>query len=53
MRRIKPYISVLSTIDTPVDFKPVAHANVESKASWHEPYEGIPVFEALPEGVIS
>lgn len=43
---------ILSTIDTPVDFRPVAHVNIESKASWHEPYEGIPKFEGLPEGVL-
>ena len=47
------YLSVaLSTVDTPVDFKPSAHANVESKASWHEPYEGIPVFQGIPNGVL-
>ena len=47
------YLSIaLSTIDTPVNFAPVAHVNIESKASWHEPYEGIPQFKSLPEGVL-
>lgn len=47
------YLSiVLSTVDTPVDFQPVAHVNIESKASWHEPYEGIPKFESLPENIM-
>ena len=47
------YLSIaLSTVDTPVDFQPVAHVNIESKAPWHEPYGGIPKFESLPEGVL-
>lgn len=47
------YLSIaLSTVDTPVDFRPAAHANVESKATWHEPYEGIPSFQGLPEGAL-
>lgn len=46
------YFSVtLSTIDTPVDVKPVAHVNTESKASWCTPYAGIPSFEGIPDGV--
>lgn len=46
------YFSVtLSTIDTPINYKPVAHANTESKASWCVPYEGIPQFSGLPDGL--
>ncbi|MBW4532923.1 MAG: GFA family protein [Pleurocapsa minor HA4230-MV1] len=43
---------VLATVDTPTNLKPVAHVNIESKASWCQPYEGIPSFEGLPPGVI-
>jgi hypothetical protein len=47
------YLSIASsTVDTPVDFRPAAHVNVESKATWHEPYEGIPSFQGIPEGVL-
>ncbi len=47
------YLSVtMSTIDTLTDLKPVAHVNTESKASWCEPYIGIPSFKGLPEGVL-
>ena len=42
----------LSTVDTPVNEKPVAHVNVGSKASWCEPYQGIPSHEGLPEGIL-
>jgi len=45
-------VIALSTIDTPVNFQPRAHANIESKASWHEPYEGIPAFQGIPEGAL-
>lgn len=41
----------LSTVDTPVELKPAAHINVESKARWCEPYEGIPQFNAFPDGL--
>ncbi|CAA0093185.1 Glutathione-dependent formaldehyde-activating enzyme [Zhongshania aliphaticivorans] len=41
----------LSTVDTALDLKPVAHINVESKAHWCEPYEGIPQFSAFPESL--
>lgn len=41
----------LSTVDTPIEFNPVAHANTESKASWCEPYEGIPQFSGFPDGL--
>ncbi|MFI0399340.1 MAG: GFA family protein [Thiolinea sp.] len=47
------YLSVsASTIDTPIKIKPLAHVNVESKATWHEPYAGIPSFQALPENLL-
>jgi len=42
----------LATVDTPIDFRPVAHANVESKASWCEPYEGIPQYKGFPEELL-
>jgi hypothetical protein len=43
---------VLSTVDTPIDFRPSAHVNVESKATWYEPYDGIPSFQTLPDGIL-
>lgn len=43
---------VVATIDTPMEIKPLAHVNVESKAAWHEPYAGIPSFQALPENIL-
>lgn len=47
------YCSVaLSTVDTPLHVAPVAHVNTESKASWCEPYAGIPQFKALPAGLV-
>jgi hypothetical protein len=47
------YFSVtLSTIDTPVDLKPVAHVNTESKAKWCIPYEGISNYPNIPEGLV-
>lgn len=47
------YLSVsVSTIDTPLEIKPLAHVNVESKAAWCEPYAGIPSFQALPENLL-
>ncbi len=47
------YLAIaISTVNTPLDFLPVAHVNIESKASWHEPYEGIPAFPSIPEGVL-
>lgn len=46
------YFSVtLATIDTPINFKPVAHANTESKAAWCTPYDGIPQFSGFPDGL--
>lgn len=47
------YLAIaLSTVDTSVNFQPVAHVNIESKASSHEPYEGIPAFQSLSTGLI-
>lgn len=47
------YLSIaLSTVDTSIDFRPLAHVNVESKATWHEPYDGIPSFQTLPDGIL-
>ena len=47
------YLSIaLSTVDTSIDFKPVAHVNLESKACWFEPDEDIPGFESLPDNII-
>jgi hypothetical protein len=43
---------VLATVDTPTNLEPVAHVNIESKASWCQPYEGIPSFEGLPPGIL-
>lgn len=43
---------VLATVDTLTNLKPVAHVNTESKASWCQPYEGIPSFEGLPAGIL-
>ena len=41
----------LSTVDTPLDVKPAAHINVESKAAWCEPYGTIPQFRAFPDNL--
>jgi len=47
------YLSVaLSSIDGDHSFIPVAHANVESKASWHTPSSEIPSFQGLPDGAL-
>ncbi|WP_200821248.1 GFA family protein [Oceanicoccus sp. KOV_DT_Chl] len=47
------YFSVtLATVDTPLNLSPVAHANTESKASWCEPYAGIPQFSGFPDGLL-
>ena len=47
------YLSIaLSSVDTPINLKPLAHANTESKASWCEPYDGIPSFPAMPPGAL-
>lgn len=47
------YLSIaLSTVDSEISFEPVAHCNVESKASWHQPYTGIPCFPGFPDGVL-
>lgn len=43
------YLSIsLATIDSDVSFKPVAHCNTESKATWCTPYEGIASFTGFP-----
>lgn len=42
---------VLASIDTPVEFKPLAHVNLESKAPWHEPDASIPSFQGLPDNI--
>lgn len=49
--RVSFFCVSLSTVDTPLDLKPVAHINIESKANWCKPYEGIPCFSAFPEGL--
>lgn len=47
------YLSIaLSNIDTPTEAKPIAHAFTGSKATWYEPYPGIPSFEAMPTDVL-
>jgi len=47
------YLSVaLSSVDCDYVGKPVAHANVESKASWHTPSEGIPLYPGMPDGAL-
>jgi len=47
------YFSVtLSTVDTPIDLKPAAHVNLESKAQWCVPYDGIASFDKIPEGIV-
>lgn len=48
------YFSVtLSTVDTPADIQPVAHLNVESKAPWCTPYEGLPQYPGIPDDLLS
>lgn len=47
------YLSVaLSSVDDDHHLKPVAHANVESKALWHEPSSDIPSFLGVPDGAL-
>jgi hypothetical protein len=41
----------LATVDTPLDLKPAAHINVESKADWCEPYGSIPQFSGFPDSL--
>ncbi len=43
---------IVATIDTPLEVKPLAHVNLESKASWYQTYAGIPSFQALPENLL-
>lgn len=45
------YLSIaLANVHTPHDFEPAAHANVESKATWHTPSSDIPSYAAMPDG---
>jgi len=45
------YLSVaLSSIDGEHGIVPTAHANVESKAAWHNPSLDIPIFSGIPDG---
>jgi len=47
------FLSVaLASIDGDHNIKPVAHAYVDSKASWHNPSDDIPSYPGLPDGVV-
>ncbi|MDH5391836.1 MAG: GFA family protein [Gammaproteobacteria bacterium] len=47
------YLSVaLSSVDSEHNARAIAHANVDSKAAWHEPSKDIPSFQAMPEGAL-
>ena len=47
------YLSVaLSSVDSKLDVKLVAHANVDSKAPWHDPSDDIPAFQGMPDGAL-
>ena len=47
------YLSVaLSNINNDFDGKPIAHAFVGSKASWHQPSEDIISYESIPAGTL-
>ena len=47
------YFSItLSTVDSEHSLAPVAHVNTESKAAWCTPYDGIPEFLTIPEGIV-
>lgn len=47
------YLSVaLSSVDSEHMGKPIAHANVDSKASWHEPTNDIPSYNGMPDGAL-
>ena len=47
------YFSVcLSTVDTHLDVKPLAHVNTESRARWCQPYDGIAEFSGLPDKIV-
>ena len=47
------YFSVtMSTIDSPINYKPIAHVNTESKANWCTLHDDIPSFKSLPEGIV-
>ena len=47
------YLSVaLSSINSDFDGKPIAHAFVGSKASWHQPSDDILSYESIPTGAL-
>lgn len=47
------YLSVaLSSVDTDYGGKPIAHANVGSKAAWHSPSQDIPSYPGMPDGAL-
>ena len=47
------YLSVaLSSVDSAYNGKPIAHANVDSKASWHNPSPDIPSYPGMPDGAL-
>jgi len=47
------YLSVaLASVDSDYEAKPVAHANVDSKASWHHPSDDIPAYPGMPDGAL-
>lgn len=47
------YLSIaLSTLDTPLEEGPVAHAFVAYKAPWHQPASDIPAFDEIPPGAL-
>jgi hypothetical protein len=47
------YFSIaLSSVDSDHALKPVAHAFIDSKASWHEPSNDIPSYPGLPDGAL-
>ena len=47
------YLSVaLSSVDSAYNGKPIAHANVDSKASWHNLSPDIPSYPGMPDGAL-
>lgn len=47
------YLSVaMSSLDSDYQAKPVAHAFVAYKASWHIPATDIPAFDEMPAGAL-
>lgn len=49
--KITFFCVAISTIDTPLNVKPVAHINTESKAAWCTPCEGVPQFTGFPDAI--